>query len=95
MLGKGCAPTSSKMPLLLQKQNGTAPTEESPAQQSGPAVVDPGADVYKHPELVPFSEASFTLAALLSSGVGGRLAPQDDRRAVRILHRFAQVGEEF
>ncbi|GAB4821879.1 hypothetical protein N2152v2_008925 [Parachlorella kessleri] len=85
------APPTSRR-AVHEKQNDTAPTDGSPVQQSGPAVVDPEADVSKHPELVPLGEGSFTLAALLSSGVGGRQVPQDDRRAVRILHRIAQVG---
>jgi hypothetical protein len=51
-------------------------------------------DAKQHPELVPLSEAGFTLASLLSSGVTGALAPHDERRAVYVLHRAAQVGRQ-
>lgn len=49
------------------------------------------ADAMKHPELAPCSEGSFTLAALISSGIAGALAPRNDTHASYMLHRAAMV----
>lgn len=56
------------------------------------AYSDPAVDLTANPWITPYSEGSFTLAAMLSSGLAGALAPRDERQAVRVLHRAAAAG---
>ena len=56
-------------------------------------LVETTVDAQKHAELAPYSEGTFTLAALLGAGIAGRLLPQDDARAAYMLHRAALVGD--
>jgi TPR repeat protein len=57
----------------------------------------PSPDFYldhaSHPELTPLSDAAFTLASLLSTGLAtAQGLPRDDARAAYVLHRSALAG---
>jgi TPR repeat protein len=46
-----------------------------------------------HPELTPLSDAAFTLASLLATGLAtAQGLPRDDARAAYVLHRSALAG---
>lgn len=57
------------------------------------AVVRPTLEPQDYPELAPLSDAAFTLAALLSSGIASEHGlPRNDSAAVYALHRAALAG---
>ncbi|KAL4458581.1 hypothetical protein ABPG75_013446 [Micractinium tetrahymenae] len=72
--------------------NATFVAPQQQAQQVDvPSAVD--LDISEHPELIALSDAAFTLAALLSSGIAtAHGLPRNDSRAVHVLHQAALAG---
>ncbi|EFN54146.1 hypothetical protein CHLNCDRAFT_135542 [Chlorella variabilis] len=68
-------------------------TAAAAGESPPPPPAPPTLNLTEHPELAPLSDAAFTLACLLASGLGaGHGLPRNDSAAVHALHRAALGG---